>query len=80
MLGIIAIVLISILAAYLAWILWKRLRFCQILSPIPGAKSWPIVGNAMQFDKTPQGKCCWVIPKLIEWRYVQILIDQRSIG
>ncbi|XP_028401933.1 cytochrome P450 4V2-like [Dendronephthya gigantea] len=56
MLGIIAVVLIlPILAGYLVWISWKRLTFCQILSPIPGPKSWPIVGNALQFDRTPQG-------------------------
>jgi hypothetical protein len=26
------------------------------VSRIPGPKAWPVVGNALQFDRTPQGK------------------------
>jgi hypothetical protein len=54
MFGVIAILILGI---YFAWISWKRLKFCQILSAIPGPKAWPLVGNTLQFDRTPQGKC-----------------------
>ena len=57
MFEIVAVFLIfPILTVYFAWISWKRLKFCQIVSAIPGPKSWPVVGNALQFDRTPQGK------------------------
>ena len=57
MFGVGAVVLIlAIIMLYFCWILLERLKFCRILSEIPGPKSWPLVGNALQFDRTPQGK------------------------
>ena len=35
------------------WVLWKRLKFCLIMSAIPGPRAWPIVGNALQLKRDP---------------------------
>ena len=58
MLGILAVLILTV---YFAWVSWTRLKFCQILSIVPGPKSWPVVGNALQFDRTPQGKCSFIL-------------------
>ena len=52
----VAVLILAIIMLYFCWILLERLKFCRILSEIPGPKSWPLVGNALQFDRTPQGK------------------------
>jgi hypothetical protein len=48
----------TILTLICIWLLhvWKHIKLCRIMSAIPGPKGWPIVGNALQLKRDPQGE------------------------
>ena len=50
-----------ILTVLCIWIAWKRVQLCQIISQLPGPKSWPVVGNALQLKRDPHGMTCFII-------------------
>ena len=58
----ITLVLAGIIFSVLGiWVAWKRLELWQIISLIPGPKSWPVVGNALQLKRDPYGRRCFLI-------------------
>ena len=63
MFEIVLLFVFLIFMVYFTSISWRHLKFCQIVSAIPGPKSWPIVGNVLQLDKTPQG----FYKQLLKW-------------
>lgn len=51
-----AIVLCIFLAVVCSLLAWKRVKFCQMVGHIPGPLAFPIVGNALQFERESHGK------------------------
>ena len=47
--------LIALAVVACSKLVWKRFKFCQTLSRIPGPKGLPILGNALQFKRDPHG-------------------------
>ena len=50
-----------ILTLVCVWIAWKRIKFCLVMSAIPGPKAWPIVGNTLQFKRESHGKSIYIV-------------------
>ena len=44
------------LAVVCSLLAWKRIKFCQMVGHIPGPLAFPIVGNALQFERESHGK------------------------
>ena len=51
-----AIVICIFLAVVCSLLAWKRIKFYQIVGHIPGPLAFPIVGNALQFERESHGK------------------------
>ena len=52
-----SLVLAGIILTFVSiWIAWKRIKFCEAMSAIPGPKAWPIVGNTLQFKRESHGE------------------------
>ena len=47
------ITLIATLLIY--WFAWSRSRFVRLINRLPGPRGIPLLGNALQIGKTPDG-------------------------